>query len=112
MLGRGQAADGGGVRVRSGSRAGVVYRGASWFDCRESVGGSLREEDRRSLAFGSSSGGGRCRNGLCSGLCECTAGAGIRGRLSTERGGVGATGGRKGGWPGSGLGSRRCSAEA
>src|SRR5258708_13217172 len=96
MLGRGRAEDGGGGRVRSGGRAGVVYWGARGIDRRESLGGGLREEDRGRFTFGVDSGRSFRGNVLRGGVCECAARPGIRGFLSTEREGIGAAGRRNG----------------
>src|SRR6266849_4179818 len=111
MLDWGRAKNGGRGRLRSGGGAGVVYWRTGGIDGRESLGGGLWEEDRRSLASGSSSDGGFRRNDLGSSICECAARTDIRSRLSTEREGIDPPGRRNGDCAGQVLGSRRGSGE-
>src|SRR5260370_39900054 len=96
MLGRERVEDGGCERLHSNGGAGILYRRPSWFNDSKSMGGGLRQADCCDFKAGGHGGRSRAGSNLGGGVCECATRAGIRGRISTEREGIGALGRRNG----------------
>src|SRR5260370_41934217 len=96
MLGERRASDGAGGRVRSGGRAGIVYRRARGSDKRQGLGRGLRETDCGGPTVGGAGRGRLGGKGLGGGRFLCAGAARVWGRLPLGREGVWASSRRKG----------------